>query len=76
MSVYHGSDHILEMPVYHDSKHTNDDGCESYDTESIIVPVSGAAPLSKCSEAMRLRRLGEPIVCKGREVLATASLKS
>lgn len=35
MLVYHGSDHIIEKPVYHGSKHTNDYGYGFYTTESI-----------------------------------------
>ena len=35
MRVYHGSDHIIEKPVYHGSKRTNDYGYGFYTTESI-----------------------------------------
>lgn len=35
MLVYHGSDHIIEIPVYHGSKRTNDFGYGFYTTESI-----------------------------------------
>ena len=35
MLVYHGSDHIIEKPVYNGSKRTNDYGCGFYTTESI-----------------------------------------
>ena len=35
MLVYHGSDHIIEKPVYHGSKRTNDYGYGFYTTESI-----------------------------------------
>ena len=35
MLVYHGSDHIIEVPVYHGSKRTNDYGYGFYTTESI-----------------------------------------
>lgn len=35
MIVYHGSDHIIEKPVFHGSKHTNDYGYGFYTTESI-----------------------------------------
>ena len=34
MIVYHGSDHIIETPVYHGSKRTNDYGYGFYTTES------------------------------------------
>ena len=34
MLVYHGSDHIIEKPVYHGSKRTNDYGYGFYTTES------------------------------------------
>ena len=35
MIVYHGSDHIVEVPVYNGSKRTNDYGYGFYTTESI-----------------------------------------
>ena len=35
MLVYHGSDHIIEVPVYHGSKRTNDYGYGFYTTENI-----------------------------------------
>lgn len=35
MIVYHGSDHIVETPVFHGSKRTNDYGYGFYTTESI-----------------------------------------
>ena len=35
MIVYHGSDHIIEMPKYNSSKRTNDYGYGFYTTESI-----------------------------------------
>lgn len=35
MLVYHGSDHIIESPVYNGSKRTNDYGYGFYTTESI-----------------------------------------
>ena len=35
MLVYHGSDHIIEKPVYQGSKRTNDYGYGFYTTESI-----------------------------------------
>ena len=35
MIVYHGSDHIIEVPVYNGSKRTNDYGRGFYTTESI-----------------------------------------
>ena len=35
MLVYHGSDHIIEKPVFHGSKRTNDYGYGFYTTESI-----------------------------------------
>ena len=35
MIVYHGSDHIIEVPVYNGSKRTNDYGYGFYTTESI-----------------------------------------
>ena len=35
MLVYHGSDHIIEKPVYNESKRTNDYGYGFYTTESI-----------------------------------------
>ena len=35
MLVYHGSDHIIEMPLYHGSKRTNDYGYGFYTTESL-----------------------------------------
>lgn len=35
MLVYHGSDHIIEKPLYHGSKRTNDYGYGFYTTESI-----------------------------------------
>ena len=35
MLVYHGSDHIIEKPVYNGSKRTNDYGYGFYTTESI-----------------------------------------
>lgn len=35
MFVYHGSDHIIEAPVYNGSKRTNDYGPGFYTTESI-----------------------------------------
>lgn len=35
MFVYHGSDHIIEVPVYNGSKRTNDYGYGFYTTESI-----------------------------------------
>ena len=34
MIVYHGSDHIIELPVYNGSKRTNDYGCGFYTTKS------------------------------------------
>ena len=34
MVVYHGSDHIIETPVYHGSKRTNDYGYGFYTTET------------------------------------------
>ncbi len=34
MIVYHGSDHIIEVPVYNGSKRTNDYGSGFYTTES------------------------------------------
>ena len=37
MLVYHGSDHIIEKPVYHGSKRTNDYGYGFYTTESIAL---------------------------------------
>ena len=35
MLVYHGSDHIIEKPIYNGSKRTNDYGYGFYTTESI-----------------------------------------
>lgn len=35
MIVYHGSDHIIEVPVYNGSKRTNDYGYGFYTTESL-----------------------------------------
>ena len=35
MFVYHGSDHIIEVPIYNGSKRTNDYGYGFYTTESI-----------------------------------------
>lgn len=35
MLVYHGSDHIIEVPVYNGSKRTNDYGYGFYTTESL-----------------------------------------
>ena len=35
MLVYHGSDHIIENPLYNGSKRTNDYGYGFYTTESI-----------------------------------------
>ncbi len=35
MIVYHGSDHIIEVPAYNGSKRTNDYGYGFYTTESI-----------------------------------------
>ena len=35
MIVYHGSDHIIEFPVYNGSKKTNDYGCGFYTTENL-----------------------------------------
>ena len=35
MVVYHGSDHVLEVPVYNGSKRTNDYGYGFYTTESV-----------------------------------------
>lgn len=35
MLVYHGSDHIIEVPVYHRGKRTNDYGYGFYTTESL-----------------------------------------
>ena len=35
MLIYHGSDHIIEAPVYNGSKRTNDYGYGFYTTESI-----------------------------------------
>ena len=35
MIVYHGSDHIIEVPVYNGSKRTNDFGYGFYTTESL-----------------------------------------
>ena len=35
MIVYHGSDHIIETPVFHGSKRTNDFGYGFYTTENI-----------------------------------------
>ena len=35
MLVYHGSDHIIEKPIYNSSKRTNDYGYGFYTTESI-----------------------------------------
>ena len=35
MLVYHGSDHIIEVPLYNGSKRTNDYGYGFYTTESI-----------------------------------------
>ena len=34
MIVYHGSEHIIELPVYNGSKRTNDYGCGFYTTKS------------------------------------------
>lgn len=34
MIVYHGSDHIIEVPVYNGSKRANDYGCGFYTTEN------------------------------------------
>ena len=35
MIVYHGSDHIIEVPIYNGSKRTNDYGYGFYTTESL-----------------------------------------
>ena len=35
MTIYHGSDHIIEIPVFNGSKRTNDYGYGFYTTESI-----------------------------------------
>lgn len=35
MNIYHGSDHIIEVPVYNGSKRTNDYGYGFYTTQSI-----------------------------------------
>ncbi len=69
MIVYHGSDHIIEKPVFHGSKHTNDYGYGFYTTESIDLAKEwacgdGTISFSKLSEAMHLGKLGEQIVLK------------
>ena len=45
MIVYHGSDHIIEVPVYNGSKRTNDYGYGFYTTESLELAKEWA-----CSE--------------------------
>lgn len=45
MRIYHGSDHIIEVPVFHGSKRTNDYGYGFYTTESIELAKEWA-----CSE--------------------------
>ena len=35
MIVYHGSDHVIQVPKYHGSKRTNDYGYGFYTTENI-----------------------------------------
>ena len=42
MIVYHGSDHIIEIPVYNGSKRTNDYGYGFYTTESIELAMEWA----------------------------------
>ena len=42
MIVYHGSDHIIEVPVYNGGKHTNDYGTGFYTTESIDLAMEWA----------------------------------
>ena len=41
MTVYHGSEHIIEVPVFNGSKRTNDYGYGFYTTESIDLAKNG-----------------------------------
>ena len=47
MIVYHGSDHIIEHPVYNGSKRTNDYGYGFYTTESIELAKEWACSRNK-----------------------------
>ena len=42
MIVYHGSDHIIETPLYNGSKRTNDYGYGFYTTENIELAMEWA----------------------------------
>ena len=69
MLVYHGSDHIIEKPIYNGSKRTNDYGYGFYTTESIELAKewacsdqrNGFANIYEFNpEGLRLLRLNSP----------------
>ena len=47
MIVYHGSDHIIEVPIYNGSKRTNDYGYGFYTTENIELAKEWACAKNK-----------------------------
>ncbi|MBO4888419.1 MAG: DUF3990 domain-containing protein [Firmicutes bacterium] len=69
MIVYHGSDHIIETPVYNGSKRTNDYGYGFYTTESLELAKEWACSnntdgFANCYEAdldgLRILNLNSP----------------
>ena len=47
MIVYHGSDHIIVVPVHNGSKRTNDYGYGFYTTENLELAKEWACPVKK-----------------------------
>ena len=68
IDIYHGSDHILEKPVFGEGKPYNDygRGFDSYFSYAGDF-VNGTLSLSDLSEAMRLGKLGEQMVLKSKK---------
>ena len=69
MIVYHGSDHVIQVPEYHGSKRTNDYGYGFYTTENIELAKewacgdhrNGFANIYELSlEGLRILNLNEP----------------
>ena len=55
MIVYHGSDHIIETPLYNGSKRTNDYGYGFYTTENKELAMESQSPYPYPSSYHSLR---------------------
>ncbi len=66
ITLYHGSERIIEMPEFGKGKEHNDFGFGFYCTENAEAFVNNALSVEQLAQAMRLGKLGEQVVIKSR----------